>query len=162
VTSFNFPDSGSVTVVPTFKWKFYESVEHGLVLFAGEQLYLPIQKRTYTVGNSAYVEAAKNFKSGTRVGVGAYDFSAHVMDQANRGGVQASIEQTLSRRIGLATDWYSGNNSMGFVTSGLSCKIGSQLTAYAAYEMGNHNLRSGNHALFLVLGWNPTWGSKPE
>jgi hypothetical protein len=162
VASFNFPDSGSVTVVPTLKWKFYENVEHGWVLFAGEQVYVPVKKRTYTVGNSAYVEAAKSFKSGTRIGVGVYDFSAHVMDPANRGGIQASIEQTLTKRIGLATDWYSGNNSMGYVTPGLSCKIGTQLTAYAAYEIGNHDLLSGNHSIFLVLGWNPTVRTKSE
>jgi hypothetical protein len=47
-----------------------------------------------------------------------YDFSAHVLNTAGRAGVQASIEQTVNPRLALATDWYSGNNSMGFVTSG--------------------------------------------
>jgi hypothetical protein len=160
VTSFNFPEAGGVTVAPTLKWRLYESVEHGVVLFAGEQVWVPVTKRTYAVGNSAYVEAAKSFRTGTRVGVGVYDFSAHTMDAANRGGVQASVEQTVTKRVGLATDWYSGNNSVGYVTSGVSCKVGGQVTAYAAYEMGNHNLLSGNHSIFLVVGWNPSWGAK--
>jgi hypothetical protein len=163
VSSINFPESGSeVVVVPALKWKFYENVQHGIVLFAGGQLYLPVRKRTYTVGDAAYLEAAESFKTGTRIGIGVYDFSAHVVDVANRAGVQASIEQAVTKRIGLATDWYSGNNSVGYVTSGLACKIGSQVTAYAAYEMGNHDLLSGNHSIYLVLGWNPAWGTKPR
>jgi len=42
---------------------------------------------------------------------------------------------------------------MGFVTSGLACKI-STFTLYTTYEMGNHDLLHGNHAILLELGWN--------
>ncbi len=58
----------------------------------------------------------------------------------------------------MAADWYSGNNAMGYVTPGLSYKIGSEVTAFAAYQVGNHDLSQGNHSLLLIVGWNPTWG----
>jgi len=152
VSSFNTPDPGTVAIVSATKWQFFESRQHGIVLFAGDHVFLPIQQRTYPIGNSAYIAAAKTF-AGTRIAAGVYDFSAHVIDHANRAGVQASIEQTISPRFALATDWYSGNNSMGFVTSGLACKI-STFTLYTTYEMGNHDLLHGNHAILLELGWN--------
>jgi len=160
ISSFNTPDPGTVAIVSATKWEFFESKQHGLVLFVGDHVFLPIRQRTYTIGNSAYVAAAKSF-AGTRIAVGVYDFSAHVIDHANRAGVQASIEQVINPRLSLATDWYSGNNSMGFVTSGLACKI-STFTLYTAYEMGNHDLLSGNHSILLVLGWNPVFHRTPR
>ena len=158
VSSFNAPVSGPIFAVPTIKWKFYESTKHGLVLFAGDNVVLPIRQRTFNVGNAVYLEAAKTFSSKTRIGVGIYDFSAQVIDHANRAGIQASLEQEITPRFAVAADWYSGNNSVGFVTPGLVTKVSGTVTLLTACEMGNHDLMQGNHAILLVLGWNPAWG----
>jgi hypothetical protein len=158
VSSFNMPQSGTVAFVSTLKWKFYENRSHDLCLFAGNDVYTPIRHRTYKLGDSFYVEAAKTFKTGTRVGVGTYDYTSGVIDRANRAGAVASVEQAVSRKLGVAADWYSGNNAMGYVTPGVSYKVGNQLTAFAAYQIGNHDLSQGNHSVLLILGWNPTWG----
>ncbi len=160
ISSFNTPNPGTVAVVSATKWEFFESKPLGLAFFAGDHIFLPIDRRNYAVGNSAYIAAAKTFAR-TRISGGIYDFSAHVIDRANRAGIQASIEQSINPRLTLATDWYSGSNSMGFVTSGLACKI-STFTVYTAYEMGNHGLLSGNHSILLVLGWNPDFHRAPR
>ena len=68
--------------------------------------------------------------------------------------MQASVEQTLSKRVTLAADWYSGDHSLGYVTSGAVIKISDRVTFYPGYQLGNHGIRSGNHQLLLELGWN--------
>ena len=162
VSSFNTPQSGSVAFVSTAKWKFYENKTRDLSFFAGNDVYLPVHKCSYALGDSFYIEGAKVIHTNTRLGLGAYDFSSGVIDPANRGGIVASVEQTISPRVGVAADWYSGNNSMGYVTPGVSYKLGSEITAFAAYQVGNHDLMQGNHSLLLILGWNPSWGQKTK
>lgn len=155
VSSFNFPNAGEVVVTPTMKWKFFESTAHGVVLFGGEQMFLPVERRTYGIGSNAYLEAAKSTKFGTRVGVGVYDFTAQVIDRANRAGVQASIEQTINAKFSLAADWYSGNTSIGFTNVGGAWKMTRSLSVMAGYGLGNHGLMQGNHSILVTVGWNP-------
>jgi hypothetical protein len=154
VSSFNFPDAGEVVVTPTVKWKFFESTAHGLVLFGGEQVFLPIKRRTYGIGSNAYVEAAKSTRFGTRVGVGIYDFTSQTIDRANRAGVQASIEQTVNARLSLAADWYSGNTSIGFTNLGAGWKLTRSVSVMGGFGLGNHGLMEGNHQILLTVGWN--------
>jgi hypothetical protein len=155
VSSFNFPNAGEVVVTPTVKWKFFESTAHGVVLFGGEQMFLPVERRTYGIGSNAYLEAAKSTKFGTRVGVGVYDFTAQVIDRANRAGVQASIEQTINAKFSLAADWYSGNTSIGFTNVGGAWKMTRSLSVMAGYGLGNHGLMQGNHSILVTVGCNP-------
>ena len=154
--SFNVPGGGTISIVPVIKWKFYEDKQKGIALFAGDHVFLPVSRRTFEAGNYIYFAGAKAFRTNTRIGIGVYDFSSHVVDRANRAGVQASLEQTVSNRLSLATDWFSGNNSTGFVTPGMVYKLTSNVaTLYTAYEIGNGNATHGNHAVLLELGWNP-------
>ncbi len=157
VPSVDLPNAGTLASVPTVKWRFYDNASHTLELFAGNDVYLPIQRRTYSIGDSFYIEAAKSLKTGTRVTAGGYEFTSSVIDHANRAGVVAAVEQTISPRLGMAVDWYSGNNSMGFVTPGASFKATSAVTIMAAYQLGNHDLMQGNHSLLLIIGWSPVW-----
>jgi hypothetical protein len=154
--------AGGIVVTPALKAKLFESVSHGFLLFVGDNLSLPVRQRTYHAGNYVYLAAARTFHCGTRLTVGAYDFTANVIDRANRGGIQAAIEQPLNRRITLATDWYSGNTSAGFVTSGLAVSVNTQLTLLGGVQMGNSGLLTGNHSLLFVLGWNPKRRLQPE
>jgi hypothetical protein len=149
------PGEDALTLAPTLKWKFFESPGHSVAVFAGDQLFLPIRYGAYTIGNEVYLSVAVTLKPGTRVSVGGYDFTRQTIDPANRGGIQASIEQPLGQRFGLSTDWYSGNNSVGYMTSGGSFKLGKGITFSAACQMGNRDLMSGNHSLLLIVGWNP-------
>jgi len=158
VSSFNVPDAGSVVFTPTIKWKFYQEKSLGLDFFGGEHLYLPLTKRSYNVGSFTYIASAKTFKSGTRLAAGAFDFSAHVVDRANRGGIFASIEQPINARFSAATDWFSGNTGAGYVTPGISAKVTSTVTVMTGFQMGNSGFAQGNHSVLVVIGWSPQFG----
>ncbi len=157
VPSVSAPTASMLAIVPTLKWKLYDTRSHDFTLIAGNEVFVPVMRRTYTLGDSFYVEGAKSFHSGTRVSTGVYDFTAGVMDHANRAGLMAAVEQTINARMGVAADWYSGNNTMGYVTPGLNYKLSNSVTALAGYQLGNHDLTQGNHSLLLILGWIPTW-----
>jgi len=154
VTSFNVPTAQSVALVTTAKWKFYDNPAHGLSLFAGDHVYRPLTQRTYRIGNYTYLSFAKTHKN-TRVAAGVYDFTAKVIDRANRAGIQASIEQAVTPKLSLATDWYSGHTGAGYVTPGFSYKLTPSVSVMAGMQMGNSGLLSGNHSVLVVVGWTP-------
>jgi hypothetical protein len=157
VSSFNLPDASSVIFTPTIKWKFYQQKSLGLDFFGGEHLFLPLTRRSYNIGSFTYLASAKTFKSGTRIAAGAYDFSARVVDRANRGGIFASIEQPINARLSAATDWFIGNTGVGYVTPGVSVKVTGAVTVMTGFQMGNSGCAQGNHSLLVVFGWNPQW-----
>ena len=161
-TSFNRNSTSSVAAVPNFKWQMFADAKSGLTVFGGGGVWLPIARTSYTVGDNTFLAVAKTLGTKLRVAAGGYDFTSGTIDPANRGGMFASVEETLNARVGLAVDWFSGNNSIGYVSPGFTYKLNSQWTVFAASELGNHGLLEGNHAVLLVLGWNPTWGASTK
>jgi hypothetical protein len=151
-----FSTSGDATLslVPAIKWKFYDNAAKGWSLFAGDNLFLPIHNRTYRVGNYVYTEIAKQFKNGTRIAFGGFDFSRSVVAPAQRAGGQFSIESPVNKKLTLAADWYSGNHAKGYFTPGIIFKASPKLTLYGAYEIGNSQLTQGNHLALVELGYN--------
>jgi hypothetical protein len=150
-SSFSAPDASTFSFVPTLKWKFAEA--KGFAAFAGIEAFFPVYKRGYDAGAYTYVAVAKSMHN-TRVTIGAYDFTAHVVDRGNRAGIQAAVEQTLNSRWTAAADWYSGNQASGFFTPGVIMKASKAVTLYGGYEIGNANLSQGNHAFLFEIGWN--------
>jgi len=65
----------------------------GLVLLRWDDLFFPVRQRTYNAGNYAYASFAKEWKHGTRIGFGGYDFTRNVVANANRAGGQFTFEQ---------------------------------------------------------------------
>jgi hypothetical protein len=92
----------------------------------------------------------------TRLSAGGWYASAgyvHPQDRplgSSSGGALASLEQPIPGVAGLtvAADWWSGNNSIGYVSPGLVYALG-PWTAYAAYSFKNGNT-SGNAGLFEI------------
>ncbi|HZR64410.1 MAG TPA: hypothetical protein VFA85_04630, partial [Terriglobales bacterium] len=72
----------------------------------------------------------------------------------NRVGGQFAIEQTVTNRLTVAADWYTGDEALGYVTPGLIFKATSKLTLYGAYEIGNRGVSAGNHQAVVEIGWN--------
>jgi uncharacterized protein YfiM (DUF2279 family) len=97
---------------------------------------------------------AKKWKHGTRVGAGGYDFTKNVVARANRAGGQFTVEQSLGARLTVASEWYTGNQAVGYVNTGLILKITGKLTGYAAYQVGNAGVTVGNRQFLWELGWN--------
>jgi hypothetical protein len=154
LNQFSTSSDATLSLVPAIKWKLYDNAAKGWSIFAGDNLFLPIHNRTYHVGNYVYAEIAKQFKNGTRIGFGSFEFSRNVVAPAQRAGAQFSIESPVSKKLTLAADWYSGNHANGYFTPGIIFKASSKLTLYGAYEIGNSQLTQGNHLALVELGYN--------
>ncbi len=148
------PAESQSTITPTVKWKFYNGKDNGWSLLVGNNLFLPVQNKTYNVGTWTYAEAVKSWKSNTRATFGAYYASRNVFAPFQRAGGQFAIEQELTKRVTLAADWFTGNSSAGYVTPGVIVKVTPKLTWYISYQIGNVGANSGNHQLLAELGWN--------
>jgi hypothetical protein len=146
------PGPSQATPTATVKWRTYN--KHGWAFLLGDHLYVPVQNRTYDLGNYVYAEATKSFKSKTRLTMGAYDSTSHVFAAGNKAGGQFGIEQPLNTRVTLAADWFTGHHAAGYLTPGAAIKLSSKATLYVAYEIGNSDVARGNHLLLLELGWN--------
>jgi hypothetical protein len=148
------PVESQTTITPTIKWKLYDGKENGWGVLLGDNLFLPVQNKTYNAGTWVYAEAVKAWKSNTRATFGAYYASRNVFAPFQRAGGQFAIEQTINKRLILAADWFTGNSGVGYVTPGAIVKITSKLTWYISYQVGNSGAANGNHQVLAELGWN--------
>lgn len=148
------PTVGQLEISPTVKWRIWKGKTSGLSLYVGDDLLFPVRMRAYEVGNYAYAFFAKEWKHGTRIAFGGYDFTPKVVANANRAGGQFTFEQVATKRLTLAAEWYTGNTSAGYVNPGAIVKLSSKLTLYAAYQVGNAGVTRGNHQFLWELGYN--------
>lgn len=146
--------TGQLDLSPTVKWRLWSRESSGWSLYVGDDLFFPIRQRTYRAGNYSYASFAKQWKHGTRIGFGGYDFTRNVVASANRAGGQFTFEQQVSNRLMLAAEWYTGNHAAGYVNPGAIVKLTSKLTGYAAYQVGNAGVTTGNHQFLWELGYN--------
>lgn len=148
------PVTGALNLSPTIKWRLWDVGATGWSFYVGDDLLFPVRQRSYNAGNYSYAFFAKEWKHGTRVGIGGYDFTKNVVSSANRAGGQFTIEQRLSSRVTLATEWYTGNHAAGYINPGAVIKITSKFTGFAAYQIGNARVTKGNHQFLWELGYN--------
>jgi hypothetical protein len=148
------PTLGQLDVSPTIKWRLWNDDASGWTLYVGDDLFFPVHNRTYNAGNYFYAAVAKQWKHGTRITLGGYDFTRNVVSTANRAGGQFTFEQQLNPRLSLAAEWYTGNQAVGYVNTGLIFKLTSKLTLYGAYQVGNANVTNGNHQFLWEIGYN--------
>jgi hypothetical protein len=148
------PGSDPTTLVPTFKYKFYEGKENGFAVAGGDHIFIPVRNRAYDAGNYLYLEFSKTFKTGMRLTAGGYDFTRNVVASGNRAGGQFGFEQAAGKKLTLAADWFTGKHSAGYFTPGAFFKLNPRLTGYAGYSLGNTNVTRGNHFFLLELSYN--------
>lgn len=148
------PTLGELAISPTVKWRLWQRKTSGWSLFVGDDLFFPVSQRSYNAGNYVYISFAKEWKSGTRITFGGYDFSRNVVARANRAGGQFTFEQPITRHFALAAEWYTGNTDVGYVNPGVILKLTSKLTLYSAYQIGNAAVTKGNHQFLWEIGYN--------
>ena len=148
------PTTGQLEISPTVKWRLWNREASGWSLYIGDDLFFPVRERTYDAGNYFYASFAKKWKHGTRIGFGGYDFTRNVVAAANRAGGQFTFEQRVSNRLTLAAEWYTGNQAVGYVNPGVIVKLTPKLTIYAAYQIGNAGITTGNHQFLWEIGYN--------
>lgn len=148
------PGSDSTTLVPTVKWKFYNSENKGISLVAGNNFYIPLRNRAYRFGSYTYLAGSKTIDK-TRLTAGAYVASKNVFaPNAVRGGGQFGLEHTINDRLSIAADWITGRHASGYVTPGLIYKPHPKVTTYWTYSIGNADARKGNHFFLFEIGYN--------
>ncbi len=148
------PTLGEMTISPTIKWRPWKKEEAGWLFYLGDDLFFPVNQRSYDAGNYVYAMFTKTWASGTRVGFGGYDFTRQVVATGNRAGGQFTFEQPVNKRVTLAAEWYTGNTSVGYVNTGVIFKANSKLTLYGAYQIGNSGVTEGNHQFLWEIGYN--------
>jgi hypothetical protein len=148
------PALDQLQISPTVKWRLWKGKTSGCSFYVGDDLFFSVRKRTYDAGNYIYAFFAKEWKHGTRIGIGGYDFTRNVVADANRAGGQFTFEQRVSNRLTFAAEWYTGNTAVGYVNPGAILKLKSKLTLYAAYQIGNAGVTTGNHQFLWEIGYN--------
>lgn len=148
------PGKQTLTPTPSVKWKIIGSSQNGWSWLAGDDVFLPAQNRTYSSGNYVWTEAARSWRSGTRVTVGIYHATENVFESKQKVGGQFAFEQPLSHGVTFATDWYTGDCFSCYITPGVVIKVTNRITWYGSYQIGNHRAVSGNHQLLTEIGWN--------
>jgi hypothetical protein len=141
-------------ISPTVKWRVWKDTAAGWCFYVGDDLFFPVRQRSYDVGNYAYASFAKEWKHGTRVGFGGYDFTGGVVARGNRAGGQFTFEQQIAKRVTLAAEWYTGKSATGYVNPGAIFKLSSRLSLYTAYQIGNSGVSAGNHQFLWEFGYN--------
>lgn len=148
------PGADSTTLVPTVKWRFYHNEKNRVALFAGANYYIPVRNRAYNVGTYSYAAVAKTINK-TRLTAGGFVASRNVFaPKAVRGGGQFGIEQTLSDKVTVAADWFTGRHANGYFTPGLIYKPHPRVATYWSYSIGNAEAAKGNHYFLFELGYN--------
>jgi hypothetical protein len=148
------PTLDQLNVSPTVKWRPWQDKTSRWSFYVGDDLFFPVRDRAYDAGNYFYASFAKEWKHGTRIGFGGYDFTRYVVANANRAGGQFTFEQRVNNRLTLASEWYTGNQAVGYVNPGAILKLTSKLTLYAAYQIGNADVTKGNHQFLWEIGYN--------
>ena len=147
------PGADSTTLVPAIKYRPYN--KNGWSVVVGDHVYIPVRNKSYDVGNYAYAQISKSFKSGTRITAGGYHFSKNVVAaNANRAGGQFGFEQPINKYINFNADWYTGKHAAGYFTPGFAFKPHPKVTGYIGYSIGNANLSQGNHFVHAAIGVN--------
>lgn len=148
------PTLGQLDISPTVKWRPWKSEASGWSFYVGDDLFFAVRRSSYNAGNYSYAAFAKQWKHGTRISLGGYDFTRHIVANANRAGGQFTFEQPVTNRLTLAAEWYTGKQANGYVNPGAIIKLNSKLTLYAAYQIGNAGVTTGNHQFLWELGYN--------
>ena len=75
---------------PTIKWKAYDGGTNGWAFMLGDDVFIPVQNKTYIAGSYVYAEFTKTLKRHTRLTFGAYNVTANVVSgwRQSRGPVR--------------------------------------------------------------------------
>jgi len=148
------PGADATALVPTVKYRFYQSERKDVALMAGTNFFIPVRNNTYDLGTYSYLAGSKTI-SKTRITAGAYIASKNVFaPDAVRAGGQFGIEQTIDSKFSLAADWITGKHASGYFTSGVIYKPHPKVTTYWSYSIGNAEASNGNHFFLFEVGYN--------
>jgi len=142
-----------INVQPNVKWQFYQNEKRGVAIAAGALLSTPVTHRSdgSTTG-MVYLVGSKSFSGSRapRLTFGGYQLLGRFEDGTDKSGVMAAIEQPVTKKFSILTDWFSGKNSLGYVTPGVAYTFSPKNNIYAGYSIGNQG--RGNNSLGIYYG----------
>jgi hypothetical protein len=148
------PGTDSTTFIPSIKWRVYNGAKNGVQFVVGDNIFIPVRNKSYNIGNYAYAQVSKTFKSKTRITGGGYYFTKNVVSTASRAGEQFGFEQPITSKFGIAADYYTGKHAAGYFTPGFNFKPHRKVTGYVGYSIGNADASKGNHFFYAAIGIN--------
>jgi len=153
-------------VQPDVKWKFAKNDDKGLAAAVGVVGNIPMNNTdgqlswAYVYGN--FSKKVKSGDYGPRFTIGPYGVIAKQDDPVKvgfvgtRGGVLLGYEQPLSKTISFVADWFSGKNTIGYFTPGISITLPHNGLFNAGYSFGNDSWENSNATknryVFLYYG----------
>jgi hypothetical protein len=151
--SSDFDPSSLAYIQPNFKWKFFNNDAAGVAASAGVVVNTPLNE-TEAQGTWSYLygNVSKKFMAakGARVTFGGYGVvadqdSGDVTFAGTKGGVLLGYEQPLGGPVSFVADWFSGKNSIGYFTPGISIVLPhSGLLNIAFISLGNDSWENSN------------------
>ena len=139
---------------PDLKWKFAKNDDKGLAASVGVVGNIPMNNGdgqlswAYVYGNVS--KKVKSGDYGPRFTAGPYGVIAKQDDPVKvgfvgtRGGVLLGYEQPLSGKVSFVADWFSGKNSIGYFTPGISITLPHNGLFNAGYSFGNETWSNSN------------------
>ncbi len=143
-----------IVVEPNFKWQFFNDEERGLAFATGVLISTPVTRRSDgTTTAQLYLVGSKSFKGtyGPRVTFGGYHLVGSLDDDIDKSGVMLGLEQPITKRVSLVTDWSSGNNDYGYLVVGTGITLSPKSLLYTGYNFGNQG--RGNNYLGVFYGY---------
>jgi hypothetical protein len=146
-------DPSSLSYIqPNLKAKFYNDDAKGVAATAGIISNFPLNS---TDSQLPFALVYGNFskkvgKAGPRFTAGPYGVIAKQDDPnkvtfaGTRGGVLLGYEQPIAGRLSFVADWFSGKNSVGYFTPGVSITLPHNGLLNAGYSIGNDSWADSN------------------
>jgi hypothetical protein len=143
-------------IQPNAKWKFYNNDKAGVALAVGGYLNVPINNREIQDDwGLIYGLISKKIKTGDygpRFHGGVFGAvsanqdlkSGPVSFAGPRAGAILGYEQPVSKKISIVADWFSGKNSIGYFTPGISITLPGSGLLNAGYSIGNDSWENSN------------------
>ncbi len=141
------PGADQTTISPTIKHRVYNGKDNGVQVVVGDNVFIPVRNKSYNIGNYAYAQVSKTFKSNTRITGGGYYFTKNVVATSARAGGQFGFEQPVNKYFNVIADYYTGRHAAGYFTPGVSFKASKRVTGYFGYSIGKSNPRTNNFFL---------------
>jgi len=146
-------DPSSLSYIqPNIKAKLYNDDAKGVAAAAGIITNFPLNR---TADQLPFALVYGNFskkvgKAGPRFTAGPYGVIAKQDDPnkvtfaGTRGGVLLGYEQPIGGRFSFVADWFSGKNSVGYFTPGISISLPHSGLFNAGYSIGNDSWADSN------------------
>jgi hypothetical protein len=143
-------------VQPNVKWKFFNNEDAGAAMAVGALLNTPLNNRNaQDTWGLIYGVISKKIKAGNygpRLHAGPYGIVSANQDVNDkpvsflgpRAGMILGYEQPVQPRVSIVADWYSGKNTFGYFTPGISITFPGNGLLNAGYSFGNDSWADDN------------------